>query len=104
MTVKLILITAPDATVAQRLARGLVENRLAACANIFPGISSVYRWQGKVEQADELMLTVITTDDQVAPLTDWVIANHPYELPKVVALPIESGSQPYLDWVADSTR
>ncbi len=102
MRAKLVLTTAPDRATAETLANGLVEGRLAACANIIPGISSIYRWHGAVEKADELLLTIITEDDKIEALTAWIIANHPYDVPKVVVLPIEAGSQAYLSWITES--
>ena len=74
--------TCPDAEVAERIADALVAERLAACVNILPGLRSVYRWQGAVERADEVLLLVKTTPDRVATVAALVAALHPYELPE----------------------
>jgi len=91
--------TCPDAGVAERVADALVSARLAACVNILPGVRSVYRWQGAVERADELLLLIKTTRDQVEPLAALVASLHPYELPEVLAVEVVGGSSGYLDWV-----
>ena len=96
---RLVLVTAPDPAVAEGLARSLVEERLAACVNVVPGLRSVYRWQGRVEAADELLLLVKTRADRAAALAARVRELHPYELPEVVELPVLGGSPAYLDWL-----
>ncbi|HRO27147.1 MAG TPA: divalent-cation tolerance protein CutA [Luteimonas sp.] len=98
------LCTCPDAATAQRIARTLVEERLAACVNLLPGVSSVYRWQGAVEQADEVLLLAKTARDRLDALTARVVALHPYELPEVVAVDITGGLPEYLAWIAGETR
>jgi periplasmic divalent cation tolerance protein len=98
------LCTCPDAASARRIADALVEARLAACVNVLPGITSVYRWQGKVEQADEVLLVAKTVRARLDALTRQVQALHPYELPEVVAVEISGGLPAYLDWIAAETR
>lgn len=97
--VTLLYVTAPDAEVAGRLARTVVESGLAACANVLPGILSVYRWQGVVETAPECALIVKTTAAQADAVIALVRAGHPYEVPTIVALPVTGGLPAFLDWV-----
>lgn len=100
---RVALITAPDAEVAARIARTLVEEHLAACVNLVPGVRSVYRWQGQLQEDAEVLLVVKTRADRVAALAERLRAVHPYELPELVALPVADGLQPYLDWVHQET-
>ncbi len=104
MPVFLILSTCPDADTAQRLARTLVEERLAACVNILPGLVSTYRWQGQVEQAAEVQLLAKTTTDRRETLMARLAELHPYELPEILAVETAAGLPAYLDWVAAETR
>ena len=104
VTALVCLCTCPDATSARRIADALVGERLAACVNLLPGISSVYRWQGRVEQAEEVLLVVKTTRGRLEALTQRAQALHPYELPEVVAVDIAGGLPGYLAWIADQTR
>lgn len=84
---------------AKNMAREIVEERLAACVNIIPKIDSVYRWEGKVLTDDEALLIVKTGRGSIEALTEFVVANHPYELPEIIALPITEGLPDYLAWV-----
>jgi periplasmic divalent cation tolerance protein len=104
MPVFLILSTCPDADTAQRLARTLVEERLAACASVLPGLVSTYRWQGQVEQAAEVQLLAKTTADRREALMARLADLHPYELPEILAVETAAGLPAYLDWVAAETR
>ena len=99
----IVLSTCPDSDTAGMLARRLVAERLAACVNIVPGIESVYRWQGEVEQARELLLVIKTRDDLWTALESRLRALHPYELPEIVRVPIAAGLAPYLDWIDNNT-
>jgi periplasmic divalent cation tolerance protein len=92
--VRVVLLTAPDATTAERIATALVEERLAACVNVVPGMRSTYRWEGAVQRDDELLLVAKTRADRLAALTARVCALHPYELPEVLALPAAGGAAP----------
>jgi len=104
MSVFLILSTCPDADTAKRLARTLVEERLAACVNLLPGVSSTYRWRGEVEQATEVQLLAKTTADRRVALIARLAELHPYELPEILAVETAAGLPAYLDWVAAETR
>ena len=87
---------------AERIARALVERRLAACVNVVPGVVSVYRWKGEVCRDEELLLVIKTRAERLPALREALVALHPYEVPELVALPIESGHPPYLDWLDES--
>ena len=99
-----VLVTAPDLEVARRLAAVALEARLCACANLVPGIESHYWWQDKLEKSAEVLVIFKTTRAKVSALQKCVLAAHPYDTAEFVALPIESGSQRYLDWIAASVR
>jgi periplasmic divalent cation tolerance protein len=97
--VHVVLVTAPDLEAGARIGRSLVEEGLAACANLVPGVRSIYRWQGAIHDDAEVLLIVKTRASLVEALAARVRALHPYELPEVLALPVSGGSEPYLDWV-----
>lgn len=99
-----VLTNVPDVAVAQRIARALVTQRLAACVNIVPGVQSVYQWQGAVEEAGEISLLIKTTPARYADVEAAIRALHPYELPEVIALPIAAGLPAYLAWITEETR
>jgi len=99
-----VLLTGPDRDTMERLARTLVEERLAACVNLLDGLRSIYRWEGSVEQADEVLAIVKTTRDRLGALERRVRELHPYDVPEIIALPVEGGSEAYLDWVSESVR
>jgi periplasmic divalent cation tolerance protein len=105
LTGPVVVLTAlgapPD---AQRIARALVEERLAACVNIVPGVVSIYRWKGRVEQEPELMLVIKTMAEQVDALKARLLELHPYELPEVVVIPIGGGHGAYLAWLEEQVR
>ena len=94
-----VLTTAPDAQVAEELGRALVSERLAACANVIPGVSSIYWWEGEVHREGEALVLLKTTASRVEALEARVVELHPYDVPEVLALPVSSGHQPYLEWV-----
>ncbi len=99
--VRIALITAPDLETGAGIARALVESGLAACVNLVPGIRSIYRWEGAVQEDAEVLLVVKTRADRARDLVDRVVELHPYDLPEVVMLPAVGGSLAYLDWVRD---
>ncbi|MEZ0472961.1 divalent-cation tolerance protein CutA [Luteimonas salinilitoris] len=97
------LCACPDRDVAARIAETLVGERLAACVNLLPGVTSVYRWQGTVERADEVLLLIKTAPARLQALTARIVALHPYELPEVIAVESAGGLPAYLDWIAQET-
>jgi len=101
--VLVVLVTAPTPDEAARLARALVEERLAACGNVLPGLRSIYRWEGKVMDEGEALLVLKTTRARFPALRDRLLALHPYEVPEVLALPVEAGAERYLAWVGAET-
>lgn len=101
---RIVLTTAGSQQEAQKIAEALVAQRLAACVNIISGIHSVYRWQGKVEQADEWLLLIKTTESASAPVRDAITKLHSYEVPECIVLSIEDGTPAYLDWIGDSVK
>ena len=101
--VLVVLVTTPTPERAAEIARALVEERLAACGNVVPGLRSIYRWQGKVNEDAEALLILKTTRARFEALRDRVLALHPYEVPEVIALPIAAGSAAYLGWIAGET-
>lgn len=100
MSYILVLCTCPEGETASELARALVEERLAACVNILPGIASVYRWQGAIETSREALLLVKTERAAYARLESRLRERHPYEVPEIVALPLENGLPDYLQWIS----
>ncbi len=99
-----VLVTAPSPDRAAEIARALVDERLAACGNVVAGLRSIYRWEGKVQDEEEALLLLKTTRARFDALRDRVLALHPYEVPEVIALPVEAGSARYLAWIAGETR
>ncbi|MSQ58818.1 MAG: divalent-cation tolerance protein CutA [Betaproteobacteria bacterium] len=94
-----VLTNLPDQASAETLATLLVEARQAACVNILAPCRSVYRWKGQIERAEEVPLLIKTTRDRYAELEQAIRAHHPYEIPEIVALPIEAGSASYMNWI-----
>lgn len=101
---RVVLVTTPDVDSARAIAHALVNERLAACGSIVPGLTSIYRWQGAVEEAGETLLILKTSDDRLAAMSERVIDLHPYDVPEVLALRIDAGHQAYLDWLGDGVR
>jgi len=101
---RIVLTTAGSEEEAQKIARHLVEKRLAACVNIIPQVESIYRWQGKVESAREWLLLVKTTQERFSAVRDAIRELHSYDVPECVVLSIEAGSSDYLQWLADSVQ
>src|SRR4051794_19390272 len=99
----LVFSNLPDREAAVKLARGLVAKRLAACVNVLSGCTSVYRWDGAVEHADEVPVLIKTRASRYAEIEAAIRELHPYELPEVIAVPIVRGLPDYLDWVTEET-
>ena len=100
----IVLCTVPDEDTAEDIAGTLVSEKLAACVNIVPGITSVYRWKGAVERDRELLLLIKSEQGTYPALEARVRALHPYELPEVIAVPIGNGLPEYLDWITNSLK
>lgn len=103
MTALIAHCTCPDADSATRIARALVEERLAACVQVVPGLVSTYRWDGAVREGAELLLLIKTTRDRFAALKSRLPALHPYAQPELVATEIVDGLAPFLEWMAVET-
>jgi periplasmic divalent cation tolerance protein len=99
----LVLSTCPDADTAQRLARTLVEARLAACVSLVGPVTSIYRWRDAVETAGETLLLIKTAAGRYTDLAQALRSMHPYEVPEILAVPVERGLDDYLDWVRSCT-
>ena len=99
----LVLANVPDLECAQLVARTLIESRLAACVNLLPAVQSIYRWQGKIEEATEITLLIKTTSQHYDSLQQVIVKLHPYDVPEIIAIPIVAGYAPYLQWIATET-
>jgi len=99
----LVYTTWPDAAAAEEAGRALVEARLAACANILPGMVSLYRWQGALERAQEAVLILKTRRDLARSLTAAVRERHPYEVPAILVLTVDDAEPAFAQWIADET-
>lgn len=99
----LVVTTAPDAEVAETLVRNLLEERLIACANLLPGLTSVFRWQERVEREPEVLILMKTARTRVEPLFERISQLHPYDVPEMVALSVEAVSRAYCEWVQQET-
>jgi len=101
---RIVLCTAGSEEEARKIARGLVEQRLAACVNIVPQIESIYRWQGKVESAREWLLLIKTTVERFPDVRDAIRELHSYEVPECISISVEDGSAAYLEWIGQSVQ
>lgn len=99
---RIVLSTAGSEDEARKIAQYLVENHLAACVNIIPRVESIYRWQGKVESAQEWLLLIKTSAEKFSAVRDAIGELHSYDLPECIALEINDGSKEYLEWIGDS--
>jgi periplasmic divalent cation tolerance protein len=94
-----VLCTCPNSIEAAKLAAGLVESELAACVNILPEIRSIYRWQGDLHNDEEVLMIAKTTRQAYSRVEKWLIEHHPYDVPEILAIPVQAGSSSYLEWV-----
>ena len=104
MAAVIVLVTYPTDHDPLPLARALVDERLVACVNVLPPMQSVYRWDGKVEQAAEHQLVMKTTRERVEALTARLVELHPYAVPEVLVVPVDDGGEAYLKWLTESVR
>ena len=102
--IRIAFSTIDDAANAREIARQLVQEGLAACINIIPKVTSVYKWKGQVETEEECLMVIKSTEDRLGQLIDRLHEIHPYDVPEAVAFPVEKGHPPYLDWVVENTR
>lgn len=96
---QIVLCTCPDQASAARIAETLIDEKLAACVNIVPGLTSVYRWRNKIETAQEHLLLIKTRQDRYASVESALLRIHPYELPEIIAVSVEQGLPKYLHWI-----
>jgi len=101
---KIVLTTTGSQEEARKIARALVDRRLAACVNIIPQVESIYRWQGKVEDAHEWLLVIKTTGNAFERVRDAIRELHSYDLPECISFSVENGSSAYLDWISESVE
>ncbi|XP_039126724.1 protein CutA 1, chloroplastic isoform X3 [Dioscorea cayenensis subsp. rotundata] len=99
-----VYVTVPNKEAGKKLSESIIKERLAACVNRVPGIESVYWWDGKVQSDAEELLIIKTRESLLNALTEHVKANHEYDLPEVIALPIKGGNEKYLEWIKNSTK
>ena len=92
-------VTAPNSEKAKEIAGGIVSNKLAACVNIIPGVTSVYEWEGKIENDAEVLMMIKTRSSRIEELTEFVKKNHPYDVCEVITTSIEGGNKEYIDWI-----
>ena len=97
-----VLVTGPDADGLRAMGRTLVEERLAACVNVLEGVGSVFRWEGRIDEAAEALAILKTTPERSRELQARVLALHPYDEPEFLALPVWAGSRGYVDWISRS--
>ena len=100
----LVLVTAPDLKTARALAGTALNARLIACANLVPKIESHYWWRGKIERGAEVLMLLKTTRRQLPALEKHILAEHPYDTPEILVLPLEAGTAKYLDWLTASVK
>ncbi|CAN6296225.1 unnamed protein product [Urochloa humidicola] len=99
-----VYVTVPNREAGKKLSESIISEKLAACVNIVPGIESVYWWEGKVQSDAEELLIIKTRESLLDALTEHVKANHEYDVPEVIALPITGGNSKYLEWIKNSTK
>lgn len=100
----IVFITTSNKKEAKKLATALIKNRLAACVNIIGGLRSLFKWQGKLDEAQEVLLIVKSKKEKFNKIAKLVKSLHSYEVPEIIAIPIASGFKPYLKWIDDSFR
>jgi periplasmic divalent cation tolerance protein len=99
-----VITTLADAAAGERLVHTLLDDGLIACGNLLPGMTSIYRWKGSIERADEVMVILKTRSSLADPLFSRIAELHPYEVPELVALPVAKGSHAYSAWVRQETN
>jgi periplasmic divalent cation tolerance protein len=100
----LVVCTCPTHSAAAAIATALLEERVAACVNQVPGIKSMYRWEGRIEHDDEVLLLIKTTRQMYPRVEETIGKLHPYELPEIIGVPLTAGSEAYLHWIKNATN
>ncbi len=103
MDKSVVWVTVPDHETALSIAHAVVDDKLAACANILPGVTSIYTWQGKKEKSQEELLMIKTRSTLVEAIIAKIKSIHPYEVPEIIAMPIAQGNAAYLQWIEEET-
>jgi len=98
----IVLCSCPDSETATNIAEYLVANKLAACVNVLPNVLSIYTWQGNIEQANEQLLVIKTKVDSYNDIQHAILEIHPYELPEIISVPIDTGLSTYLNWIDEN--
>ncbi|XP_025408929.1 protein CutA homolog [Sipha flava] len=98
----IVHVTAPTIELAKTLAQGIVKHNLAACVNLIPNITSIYKWKDEVNEDSEILMIIKTRTSRVDDLTNYVKSNHPYEVCEVISTKIDNGNIPYLNWISES--
>jgi periplasmic divalent cation tolerance protein len=101
---RLVLSTCPDPETASAIGERLVSDRLAACASLVPGLTSIYRWEGEIRRDSETLLLIKTEASKVPELMETLASLHPYQVPEILALPIDAGAPSYLSWISECTK
>jgi len=101
---QVVLCTCPNSQKAKEIAKSLVHKKYAACVNIIPNVTSVYRWQDNIECDDEIQLVIKTTKDKFNTVCDEIKRLHPYDTPEVIAMNIQQGDEAYLNWITESLK
>jgi len=100
----LVYSTAPNELVAEKIAKSLVKSNLAACINIIPQMTSIYRWEEKIERASECALLIKTTTNHYPAIEKSITEQHPYDCPAIITLPVSNGYPPFLQWIKNETQ
>jgi periplasmic divalent cation tolerance protein len=100
----IILTTYPNRISAQKVAHALIDQKLAACVNLLPQMTSIYRWEGQIESGEELQLLIKTRRSLFSEVKNYILDHHPYELPEILCVPILAGSEDYLNWIEKTTH
>lgn len=103
-TFQVVLVTAPDQETARQLAHTLLKEKHCACVNLIPQVQSLYHWQGKIQQDQEILMLIKTSKEKYAALEQRISELHPYDTPEVIALDVAQGSQKYLNWISETLK
>jgi periplasmic divalent cation tolerance protein len=100
---QVVFVTVPSRETAMEIGKAILNEKLCACANIIPGVTSLYWWQDKIQEDSEMLMIIKTREDLFESLKNKIVELHPYEVPEVVAMPIINGNEPYLKWIKNVT-